>query len=246
MSLFVIPAADIDAAGRSIDADLPVEWLDKQFAECDAKAHQPGHLSVRLSRSGNEIVVRGRASTLLEVPCGRCLAPAKLDINGELGLLLQPVRPPPPQPGTTKAGKKKRRDAAATSATDATPETAVVKGAGKKRAPKEKDLPEYEFSSGEADADTYDGETVVLDDFVREAILLEIPIFPLCSEACPGIAPGSSKVDDGDLPRVDPRLAPLGALRAALAQSQAEKNESKDDSGAPPRSADESHRKKTK
>jgi uncharacterized protein len=244
MSLFVIPAADIDAAGRSIDADLAVEWLDKQLAECDAKAHQLGHLAVRLSRSGNEIVVRGRVRAAVEVPCGRCLAPAKLNIDAELGLLLQPARPAPPEPGTTKAGKKRKGAAAATPATDA---IAPVKAAGKKRAPKEKDLPEYEFSSGEADADTYDGETVVLDDFVREAILLEIPIFPLCSEACPGIAPGSSdKVDDGDLPRVDPRLAPLGALRAALAQPKAEKNESKDDSGAPPRSADESHRKKTK
>ena len=39
--------------------------------------------------------------------------------------------------------------------------------------------------------DHYDGETVVLDPFVREAILLEVPNFPLCSEDCAGIQPAA-------------------------------------------------------
>ena len=42
-----------------------------------------------------------------------------------------------------------------------------------------------------ADADVipYDWETVVLDDLVRDELLLGIPMIPLCSEACPGIRP---------------------------------------------------------
>lgn len=47
---------------------------------------------------------------------------------------------------------------------------------------------EVEFDADEADVATYDGETVVLDPLVREAILLELPISPLCDEACPGMA----------------------------------------------------------
>lgn len=236
MSLFAIPAVDIDAAGRSIDADLPVEWIDRELAETDAKATGPGHLSVRLSRSGNEIVVRGKTRVSLEAPCGRCLAPAKLDIEGDMSLLLQPARTPPPEPAAGKG-----RAAGATAG-------AKASSSGKdKRTSKEKDLPEYEFASEEADVDTYDGDTVVLDDFVREAILLEMPIFPLCSEDCPGIRPASSEVvGEGEEPRVDPRLAPLGALRAVLAQSKAGPSESTDDSGARPRSADVPKRKKTK
>src|SRR5262249_11349841 len=92
--------------------------------------------------------------------------------------------------------------------------------------------PEYEFTAEEADLDTYDGETVVLDAFVREAILLEMPNFPLCSEACPGIGPAASGRDRDDgptiraraeaeeatAPALDPRLAPLGALRERLGQ----------------------------
>jgi hypothetical protein len=56
--------------------------------------------------------------------------------------------------------------------------------------PKRGDSAFYEFSAEEADVDYYDPDEVVLDTFVREALLLEIPIFPLCSVDCPGIAPG--------------------------------------------------------
>jgi uncharacterized protein len=264
MSLFAINAADIDAAGRSIEADLPVDWLDKQLADCDAHATAPGHLSVRLSRTGNEIVVRGKTRASLQAPCGRCLSPSKMDIEGELALLLQPAKTPAKAPAPSKASSKASASAPAAGAraprTPRDPRNATGKGSaadgaapapvgGKgKRASKDKDLPEYEFASDEADVDLFDGETVVLDDFVREAILLEIPIFPLCSEDCTGIRPASSDdaIDEGAEPRVDPRLAPLGALRALLAQSKAEQGESNDDSGARPRSTSASHRKKTK
>ncbi|MCI4354851.1 MAG: DUF177 domain-containing protein [Thermoplasmata archaeon] len=43
----------------------------------------------------------------------------------------------------------------------------------------------------EADVLPYDGEVVVLDDLVRDGLLLGIPMIPLCSEGCPGIRPGS-------------------------------------------------------
>ena len=63
-----------------------------------------------------------------------------------------------------------------------------------------------------SDIDTYDGDEVVLDDFLREMILLEAPIFPLCSEECPGIRaiPEVSSNRGNRVPKaVDPRLRPL-------------------------------------
>jgi uncharacterized protein len=57
--------------------------------------------------------------------------------------------------------------------------------------------------------DTYEGEEVVLDRFVREAILLESPIFPLCSEACEGIRPASDSAPVSEGAVTDPRLLPL-------------------------------------
>jgi uncharacterized protein len=68
-----------------------------------------------------------------------------------------------------------------------------------------------ESSVEEADHDTYEGDEVALDRFVREAILLESPIFPLCSEACEGIrASQAGPPVSSEGARVsDPRLLPL-------------------------------------
>jgi uncharacterized protein len=47
---------------------------------------------------------------------------------------------------------------------------------------------ENELTSEDADTLPYDGETVVLDDLVRDELILETPSFPLCSEDCPGMS----------------------------------------------------------
>jgi uncharacterized protein len=56
-----------------------------------------------------------------------------------------------------------------------------------KRGSKGKDE-EDEESPPDADMIAYDGETLVLDDLVRDELLLAVPMIPLCSEACPGIS----------------------------------------------------------
>jgi uncharacterized protein len=78
---------------------------------------------------------------------------------------------------------------------------------------------DYEFTAEEADMIPYDGENVVLDDLVRDELVLETPMYPLCSEDCPGIAAplGSSEtVSQPEADTVDPRLAPLLRLKASL------------------------------
>jgi uncharacterized protein len=132
-----------------------------------------GRLVGRLSRSGHDIVVRGRVKADVEMACVRCLAPAPIAVDAELSLLLQP-----------KSRSETRRS-------------------------KPRSDAEYEFRSSDADLDVYDGETVVLDGFVREAILLEMPSFPLCRESCPGLR----HEEDQEAPGVDPRLLPLDAFR---------------------------------
>jgi len=85
----------------------------------------------------------------------------------------------------------------------ASPEAA---GPGRKARPGGVD---HEIPPDEADTDTYDGDEVVLDRFVREAILLESPTFPLCSEACEGIRPASEAASSQKGAVTDPRLLPL-------------------------------------
>lgn len=75
---------------------------------------------------------------------------------------------------------------------------------------------EYTLEDAEADTLPYDGETAVLDDLVRDELLLGIPMIPLCSEACPGMSP-APEINAGFSPSkeesIDPRLAPLLAFR---------------------------------
>jgi uncharacterized protein len=68
-----------------------------------------------------------------------------------------------------------------------------------------------ELTPDEADVIPYDGETVVLDGFVRDELLLGIPMIPLCSEGCPGIRP-QTPLESGS-PGIDPRLTPLLRLK---------------------------------
>lgn len=175
MAAFIqFSANDIRLEGLEVDVTLPVGWLGQVLGDTEVRPRGEGSLVGRLSRSGNDIVVRGRLVADVELPCVRCLEPAAVDVRTELSLLLQPLS-----------------------------RSELSKGRGKKDE-------EYEFSAGEADIDVYDGETVVLDDFVREAILLEVPAFPLCNDACPGIPTGAPAPDATP---IDPRLAPLSAFR---------------------------------
>lgn len=78
---------------------------------------------------------------------------------------------------------------------------------------KDPETAEYEFTEEEADTLPFDGETVVLDDLVRDELLLEIPMIPLCSETCPGMSTPPGAVGKSEEKGLDPRLAPLLAFR---------------------------------
>ncbi len=75
---------------------------------------------------------------------------------------------------------------------------------------------DQDVPADDAEADTlpYDGETVVLDDLVRDELVLEIPMIPLCSEGCPGMSPGPAEGAKASPKKdIDPRLAPLLAFK---------------------------------
>jgi uncharacterized protein len=74
---------------------------------------------------------------------------------------------------------------------------------------------EYTLEDAEADTLPYDGETVVLDDLVRDELLLGVPMIPLCSDDCPGMspAPETNAGAPSEKKGIDPRLAPLLAFR---------------------------------
>lgn len=79
---------------------------------------------------------------------------------------------------------------------------------------------EIEAEDEELDRAYYEGHELVLDELVREHIVLECPMQPLCSPDCRGIAiPEQLRpkpTDFGEPGSIDPRLAPLNELRAKL------------------------------
>ena len=184
--------------------------------------------------SGRDVVVRGRVRVPIQLACARCLQPTKFEVNNELSLLLMPGRPSTPDPPRRSASRGAARAVCSSSDPSGAPTQATAAksdksspakassaksakrsssgGAAKGRWGREGDKDIYEFALEEADIDTYDGDEVVLDDFIREMILLEAPIFPLCSEECPGIRaiPEVSSNRGNRVPKaVDPRLRPL-------------------------------------
>jgi uncharacterized protein len=202
--LLQIAAVDIETSGRDLDVVLPAAWLQRELGDTELTGVGPAHFVARLSRSGSDIVVRGHVKATVSVPCARCLSSTVADVDGELTLLLKAVTPEPAR--KSKPEKPSRAARAAEAAAHA------------KEAIKAKREPEYEFSAAEADLDVYDGETVILDAFVREAILLEVPNFPLCSEACAGIPRAPLEEPEVEA-SIDPRLSPLAAIRSKLASS---------------------------
>lgn len=188
---FVVSIHDIGPSGRELDGALDESWLNRTLGDTEIKAvsGEPGTVHARLSLSGRDVVVRGWVKVPVVTPCARCLQPARVVVDTELTLLLAPG------PAASSSAPAKR-------ARDAQESRHAGSGAAERKAhgkAKRSDVDRatkssrgtaheaYEFASDEADTDTYEGEEVVLDGFIRELILLEMPIFPLCSEQCPGI-----------------------------------------------------------
>ena len=164
---FLVSASELDAGGKDYAQPIPNAWLRTAMGDSDATPVGDGAIDVRLSRSGTDVVVHGKAKADVEVPCARCLEPVKVTLAPEISVLMVP-------------------------------------------AAKIKHQREHEMASSEADVLPYDGDNVVLDDLVRDDLLLEIPMIPLCKQDCPGIASAHAKEEGKP---VDPRLAPLLRLK---------------------------------
>ena len=81
------------------------------------------------------------------------------------------------------------------------------------RGPELRPVPdEVELTPADLERDFFTGDRIVLDDLVREHLLLEVPIKPLCAEDCAGIDVPAEVRGPAPSGALDPRLAPLLAL----------------------------------
>jgi uncharacterized protein len=190
-SLFTVSVSEIERDEQHRSWEIPAEWVQAALADTEATSTgATGRLTVHLMKNGREFMVRGKVQVQVSLPCARTLEPAIYDLSPELFLML--VQVASAEPG--KAGRGAR---------------------SKNKAPETEDL----LDDADAARDTFSGESIQLDPFVREQVVLELPMFPLRSDLrsklSPAIgAPPAAVPSDSE---VDPRLAPLRALREKLA-----------------------------
>jgi uncharacterized protein len=221
---FEIAVSDFDAAGKDYAFPVRAAWLRGVLEGTEIRSGgSDGEVTVRLSRSGTDVVVHGHLHADLVMPCARCLSDARVVIDGPLAVLMVPAKKIARAAGKTDAKPPKSADKSASSVdakVDAKQEKKQDKPKGTKRRTEDDD--EVTFSPEEADVAPYDGDTVVLDDVVKDEILLEIPMIPLCSEDCPGISPpaveasSSAAKEVSEEDQIDPRLLPLLKLKPQL------------------------------
>lgn len=192
--LFVVPLPDLERGPREIVWTLTEAWLGRTFDGSDATPSGEGRAEVKLTKQGRQVLVQGRLSAAVTVPDARSLDPIELALEPEIFLMLSPA---PEAKSDAKGGKKRRRGA----------ETGKKRGSG--------GWPEDpELTAETAGADTYQGEQVVLDEYFREFLLLDLPMVvrkDLNSEPAPAIAPPPSEARP-----LDPRLLPLAAIAERL------------------------------
>jgi len=71
------------------------------------------------------------------------------------------------------------------------------------------------FDTHPIEGETYPliGERVDLEPLVRDAVLLALPLAPLCEEACAGPEPEGHPIGAGPDEAIDPRWSALGELK---------------------------------
>jgi uncharacterized protein len=127
-----------------------------------------------------DIRLRGRLSTGIELQCARCLDPVQQDVVREFELLYRPL------------GADAGRD-------------------------------ELSVTDAEAEIGYYQGNGVLLEDVLREQILLALPLKVTCREDCRGLCLHCGKNLNQEechcaVPMEDPRWAALKEIRSKLEQ----------------------------
>ena len=221
----VIPVADLERGPKHAEFTLSEGWLRRALQDSGATANGPGKVEVTVTKNGPSVLVRGQMTADLTMACVVTLDPVPVPVRTEILLMLSPKS----GAATEHEGHVARRKARAPKAE--APGT-QEKSHGKAERP---GRPKGPAKTGGGDGhreetpilddetagqDTYEGHEIALDDFVREFLILELPMFPRRSDlptdspAANPPLPADSR-PGGDKP-LDPRLSPLAELKSRL------------------------------
>ncbi len=222
---FKISLGELDDGPKEMSGPLKSEWVRKLLSDTEVEpaGENDGKLDVLLTKNGSEVLVQGHLDLTVSVPCARTLDPAVYRLRPEIFLMLAPAGGAETRAHTSGSGKTR-------------PTKGSKKGArGAKKGAWDADP---ELSDEDAARDTYAGDQIVLDDFLREFILLEIPMLPLREdlrdvpfEANPPLPVAGASAQEAaraasgpgaqtDEKPLDPRLSPLRDLKARLEKKE--------------------------
>jgi len=215
---FVVPVADVERGPRTVSFTLDEAFLRATFEGTEATPRAAGSATVELSKSGRDIMVRGRAEVAISMPCVVTLDPLDIELSPEIFLMLAPAPTAEPAGKGGKGGKKRLGSSAEAPAE-------ARRAASRKRGADDDDEEGELLDAVSAARDTFEGSQIELDSFFREFLLLELPMYPRRSDlpSSPGPAIGPRLVTpepDEQQPVIDPRLQPLAALRSRLRDSK--------------------------
>ena len=216
----VVPVADLESGPKHAEFPLSEAWLRRALDGTGASVVAPGKLEVTITKNGSSVLVRGQVSADLTMPCVVTLDPVPVPVRTEMVLMLSQ------QGGGTTAheGHVARRRPRA----EKPEKPAIAEKTSNDRQNRARNHDKAEAHWAEtpvlddeiAGQDTYEGHEIVLDEFAREFLILELPMFPRRSDlptdgaaANPPLPADSQPV--GDKP-IDPRLSPLAELKSRL------------------------------
>ncbi len=194
---------ELEEGPKTYDAVIPRDFLAASLHDCDdvSPSDAAGALRVTLTKLGRQIVAVGTVKASVITACARCMQNATIRVEAKFDALAIPSVTTSPTNGPNRSSGKRLQKV-------------PVKPAHSTKAAHSSHDDDDENDITDAGPDTicYEGEHLVLDDVVRDAIVLEIPMMPLCSETCAGIerAPVS---EDANGRSADPRFAALLSVK---------------------------------
>lgn len=239
----VVPVADLERGAKQVVFVLSESWLNRALEDTGATILGPGELDVTLSKNSGEVLVRGALKVDLTLPCVVTLDPVAVPVRTEILLMLSPrsgASVGEEQATRHRARARKRKEAREAAGLlerppreqlEATPEPSADKpraAAGQRRPENAKSAGKGEghweetpvLTDEDAGKDTYEGHEIALDDFVREFLILELPMFPRRSDLPTGSSAANPPLpadnQPGGDPPLDPRLSPLAELKSRL------------------------------
>jgi uncharacterized metal-binding protein YceD (DUF177 family) len=203
-SRFVVPVADLESGPKEVSFTLTEAWLRDVLEPAGASPRGPGTVTLELAKQGDDVMVRGHAAFGATLPCVVTLDPVHFDLRPEIFLMLKP--------GKTATGPRRAKGG-----------PVQAEPPRESRAPKRKKKPPaWELEPEPAEAattrDSFVGDEIVLDDFIREFVLLELPLYP----RRPDLPSPEESIVSRPLagptgePSIDPRLEPLAKIAERL------------------------------